>query len=126
MSKSIGENIRKLRRELNLTQQEFAERIGTVQNTVTGYETSRRNPSNQVITLICREFNVNRNYLLTGEGPMFVEMNNEEKLADFFGKITVSDDDDAIKKFMTMLADMKDEDLQKTREFLELFMGRQP
>lgn len=124
MSKSIGENIRKLRRELNLTQQEFAERIGTVQNTVTGYETSRRNPSNQVITLICREFNVNRNFLLTGEGSMFVEMNNEEKLADFFGKITVSDDDDAIKKFMTMLADMKDEDLQKTREFLELFMKK--
>jgi len=57
-----------LRKALNLTQQEFANRIGSVQNTITGYETGRRIPSSQVLTLICREFNVNETWLRTGEG----------------------------------------------------------
>lgn len=115
--------IKKLRKVLDLTQQEFADRIGVKRNTIANYEIDRNEPSGSVASLICREFNVNERWLKTGEGPMFVDRNEEEKLADFFGKITVSDDSDAIKKFMSMLADMKDEDLQKTREFLELFMN---
>ena len=45
--------IKALRKALGLTQQEFADKIGSVQNTITGYETGRRTPSNQVIALIC-------------------------------------------------------------------------
>lgn len=54
-----------------MTQTEFASRIGSVQNTVTGYESGRRNPSAPVIALICKEFNVNEEWLRTGEGEMF-------------------------------------------------------
>lgn len=68
----MNERIKKLRRALDLTQQEFAARIGSVQNTITGYETGRRVPSNQVISLICKEFGANEDWLRTGEGEMFV------------------------------------------------------
>lgn len=68
----MNERIKKLRKALDLTQQEFASRIGSVQNTITGYETGRRVPSGQVISLICREFNVSETWLRTGEGEMFV------------------------------------------------------
>lgn len=54
-----------------MTQTEFASRIGSVQNTVTGYESGRRNPSAPVIALICKEFNVNEEWLRTGEGEIF-------------------------------------------------------
>lgn len=64
--------IKKIRRTLDLTQQEFAARIDSVQNTITGYETGRRVPSSQVISLICREFGVNEKWLRTGEGEMFI------------------------------------------------------
>lgn len=67
----MNDRIKKLRRELDLTQQEFAARIGSVQNTITGYETGRRTPSNQVISLICKEFHVREEWLRTGEGEMF-------------------------------------------------------
>lgn len=60
-----------MRKALDLTQQEFAHRIGSVQNTITGYETGRRMPSSQVVTLICREFNVSETWLRTGKGEMF-------------------------------------------------------
>ena len=64
----MNDRIKRLRRALDLTQQEFAARIGSVQNTITGYETGRRVPSSQVISLICKEFNVNEAWLRTGEG----------------------------------------------------------
>lgn len=67
----MNNRIKKLRKALDLTQQEFAKRIGSVQNTITGYETGRRVPSNQVISLICKTFNVSETWLRTGEGEMF-------------------------------------------------------
>lgn len=87
MNETINQRIKKLRKVLDLTQQEFAERIGSVQNTITGYETGRRGPSNQVVTLICREFGVNEAWLRTGEGEMFIKAPNtalEELAVDFY------------------------------------------
>lgn len=68
---NIGDRIKKVRRDLNMTQTEFANRIGSMQNTITRYETNSRNPSASVIALICKEFNVNEGWLRTGEGEMF-------------------------------------------------------
>ena len=67
----MNERIRKLRRLLDLTQQEFADRIGMKRNTVANYETNRNEPSASVITLICREFQVNEEWLRTGGGEIF-------------------------------------------------------
>lgn len=67
----IGNRIKKIRKELDLTQSEFAAKIGSVQNTVTGYENGRRNPSAPVISLICEKFDVREEWLRTGEGEMF-------------------------------------------------------
>ena len=67
----MKERIKKIRRELNLTQQEFAERIGIKRNTIANYETGRNDPIDSVISLICREFNVREEWLRTGEGEMF-------------------------------------------------------
>jgi len=67
----LKERLKELRKALRLTQTEFAERIGSVQNTITGYESGRRNPSNPVIASICKEFNVNEEWLREGKGEMF-------------------------------------------------------
>lgn len=63
--------IKKLRKELDLTQQEFADKIGMKRNTVANYETGRNEPSASVISLICKEFNVNEDWLRSGNGEMF-------------------------------------------------------
>ena len=67
---TIGERIRKIRKELNLTQQEFASRIGMKRNSIAQIEIGR-NTSDQTIFSICREFNVNELWLKTGNGSMF-------------------------------------------------------
>ena len=68
----MNERIKKLRKTLDLTQQEFADRIGMKRNTIANYETDRNEPSNSVITLICKTFDVSEHWLRTGEGEMFL------------------------------------------------------
>ena len=75
---NIGDRLKRLRKELDLTQEAFASRIGSVQNTITGYESGRRNPSSPVISLICREFDVNEEWLRSGTGEMFAPESNDE------------------------------------------------
>ena len=49
----MNERLKQLRKELNLTQQEFADKLGTARNNIAGYETGKRNPSDAAISLIC-------------------------------------------------------------------------
>lgn len=68
---TVGDNIKKLRKELGITQQKFADRIGIKQNTIAAVETNKRNISEQALLSISREFNVRLEWLKTGEGEMF-------------------------------------------------------
>ncbi len=79
----MNERIKKLRRTLDLTQQEFADRIGSKRNTVAKYESGDNSPSAAVVSLICRTFDVNETWLRTGEGEMFVEKSRMDTIAEF-------------------------------------------
>lgn len=76
----MKDRIRQLRKELKLTQSEFGERIGVKANTVTGYESGVRSPSDAIVVSICREFGVNEVWLRTGEGEPFQEETREEQI----------------------------------------------
>ncbi len=86
----MNKRLRLLRKTLDLTQQEFADKIGMKRNTIANYETNRNEPSNSVISLICREFNVSETWLRTGEGEMFIEVDADKELATLFAKFAQS------------------------------------
>lgn len=67
----MKDRIKQIREALNLTQVEFGNRLGVKGNTITNYESGLRTPSNSVILSICREFNVNEEWLRTGKSEMF-------------------------------------------------------
>lgn len=67
----MNERIKKLRKILDLTQQEFGDRLGIKRNTIATYESGRNDPIDAVISLICKEFNVNEEWLRGGVGEMF-------------------------------------------------------
>ena len=71
------ERIKTLRKTLNLTQQEFADRIGVKRNTIAQYENGRNNPIDTVVFLICREFSVSEEWLRYGTGEMFMPVPDE-------------------------------------------------
>lgn len=78
---TLGERIKKVRKEKDLTQQEFGKHIGIKPNSISLIESGSRNASEQVILSICREFNVNETWLRTGEGKMLIERPKNEVLA---------------------------------------------
>lgn len=100
----MKDRIKKIRKELDLTQQKFAEKIGVKQNTVAQYEMGRNIPIDSVISLICREFNVNEQWLRDGAGEMFIERTRDEQIASFVGSIQASADDSFKKRFISMLS----------------------
>ena len=51
--------------------EKFGSRIGIGKASISLLESGKNNPSVQTITLICREFGVNEQWLRTGEGEMF-------------------------------------------------------
>ena len=101
--------IKEARKALKLTQTEFGDRIGIKGNTVTGYETGLRMPTDAVVKSICREFNVNEAWLRTGEGEMFRQLSRNEELAKFFGEVSFGSDDFK-KKLLTVMSRMSVEE----------------
>lgn len=63
----------KVRKRLNLTQDTFASTIGLSRSAISNIENGNRTITNRVILDICREFNVNEEWLRTGSGHMFIE-----------------------------------------------------
>ena len=59
----MNERLKLLRRELQLNQTEFGNRLGLKQSAVANYENGTRQPLDTVITSICREFGVNEEWL---------------------------------------------------------------
>lgn len=67
----MKDRIKKIRKDADLTQEKFAERLGIKRNTVATYETGKSEPMDNIIVSICREFNVNKDWLLTGKGDIY-------------------------------------------------------
>lgn len=88
----MNERIKEVRNRLGFTQTEMAQRLGIANNTITAYEAGRRIPSTAIITSICREFNVNEEWLLNGTGEMFNELSNEEMAARLVGRLFATKD----------------------------------
>nr|WP_315021548.1 helix-turn-helix transcriptional regulator [uncultured Aminipila sp.] len=76
----IGERIKELRKELKMNQTEFGERIGLKQTAIGMYENNLRRVADRSILLICKEFGVSENWLLNGEGQMFIDMTQDQKI----------------------------------------------
>lgn len=115
----MNERLKKLRKELDMTQQEFADKLGTARNNIAGYETGKRNPSNAVISLICREFNVNEKWLRTGEGEMFIELSRSDEIAQFVGQLMTEKDDSFKKRLVSGLAALDDNGWKVLESFLD-------
>lgn len=111
----MHERLKKLRKALDLTQQEFADRIGSKRNTVAKYETEANTPSAAVVSLICREFNVNENWLRDGIGDMFLPTDRNTDIAKLTKQLLNEESDSFKNRFVSMLANLTVEEW----EFLE-------
>lgn len=103
---NIGERTKLLRKELGLTLEKFGEAVGLKKNTLSTIENGKSNLTEQTIMLICHEFNVNREWLLSGVGEMF---NNDDTLKSLIENISSCADNDIKKRFLKAVAKLTPE-----------------
>lgn len=66
-----SERVKTLRKSLKLTLEEFGNRLGVAKQTISKIENEVNNLTEQMAKSICREFNVNYDWLMFEEGEMF-------------------------------------------------------
>lgn len=116
---TIGERIKKVRRSVDLTQQKFGERLGIKPNSVSLIESGDRNPSDQVILAICREFNIREEWLRNGGGDMFIQVTRDERIAAWVGETLSTESDTFQKRFISMLSKLSESDWEVLERMVE-------
>lgn len=115
----MNERLKKLRKALDMTQQAFSDKLGVKRNTVGQWEIGRNEPSDAIIFSICREFNVNENWLRTGKGDMFIELSYSDEIAQFVGQLMTEEDDSFKKRLISGLAALDDNGWKVLEDFLD-------
>ena len=125
----MNNRIKTIRTTANLTQQEFADKLGIKRGTIANYELGRNEPIDAVIRMICQEFGISEKWLRTGEGDMRIPRNRDEEIAEMVGRALSGDNEfkksvirmictrseselDALEKMLTQLV----EDAQKNKD----------
>lgn len=111
----MNERIRQLRRTLDMTQQEFADKIGVKRNTVATYEMGRSVPSDAAIMLICQTFNVSEDWLRNGTGDMFLPSQADE-ISEICSKYGF---DPYVESFLREYAKLPAQKRQVLKEYFE-------
>ena len=93
----MKDRLKQIRKELQLNQQEFAEKIGINRGTLANYEVGRNEPIDAVIKLICDRFHVNERWLRAGEGEMFIELSEDDELQQLIDE-SMRDDSGEFKR----------------------------
>ena len=122
MNTTIGDRIKKLRNELNLSMAAFGDKIKMTNSNISKMEKDLRVVTDRTITLICTEFNVNEEWLRTGKGDMFVEQTIDEEFAEILIEATLKGND-SIKELMIMANKLNEKQLESLVDFLEMMVG---
>lgn len=69
-----GERVKAIRKSLNLTLEKFGEKLGIQKSAVSKIERGDVVPTEQTVRAICREYNVNYDWLISEEGDMFTDL----------------------------------------------------
>jgi transcriptional regulator with XRE-family HTH domain len=69
--KTVYERIKEIRTTLGISQREFSKQIYIAQSFYGDIELGKKNLNDRIIQLISSQFNVNKDWIKTGEGEMF-------------------------------------------------------
>lgn len=113
----MKDRIKEIRTYNKLSMEKFGERIGITRSSVCKLESGENNPSEQTIKLICKEFGINKDWLLTGKGEPTIEASQEERYAINVGKLQRADNE-TIMRWVNAIAETDPELLSEIEKFM--------
>lgn len=87
----MNERMKELRKILGVTQQELADKLGLKRNTIATYEIGKASPSDRVISDLCNKYNVNEEWLRTGNGEILKKVPDEDEVAIYVSELLQPD-----------------------------------
>lgn len=112
MSDEIGTRVKKVRLRKGISQEQFGEIIGIKKAAVSKIENGENSLSKGNLLAICHQFNVNKEWLINGNGEMFTTKSKEDEIRNFFESAISSDSDIAKiqRKFISTLVSLDEEE----------------
>lgn len=120
----MNERIKNLRKSLNMTQEEFSKRIGLSRNFIAQVEIGTKTPSERTISDICREFEVNGEWLRTGNGEMIIQKSKDEQIAEMLGEIQRSGEDNFKHRLVSALSKLNESDWESLEKLIDLISSK--
>lgn len=114
-----GERVKEIRTALSLTLEKFGENLGVGKTAISKIEKNERSLTDQMAKSICREYNVNENWLRTGEGDMFIKMTRNNEISQFVGQLMTTEDDSFKKRLISALAALDENGWDILEQFLD-------
>ena len=124
----MKDRIKELRNELGLSAEKFGARVGVTRSAISRIENGIVNVTEQMQKSICREFNVNEEWLRNGTGDMFIEMDAEDQLMEWAGRVLSSESTSFKKRFVKMLMSLSEDEWgfleRKAKELVDYEEGQ--
>lgn len=113
-----GERVKEIRKSLGLTLEKFGEKLGVTKTTISRIEKGVNNLTEQMTVSICREYDVNYDYLMYGEGNMFSDL-PQTIIEELAAQFELSDfDKSIIEMYVSLPEDFRKLIKEKAEEML--------
>ena len=120
---TINERIAFLISDLGISKTKFAERLNISPSFVTRICAGDKIPSDRTSSDICREFNVSLAWLEDGEGEMYVQRSENERMAMLFTDVLAEADESTRKRGIAAALDMPPEFWDNILEYAKKITG---
>lgn len=121
----MKDRIAKIRKDSEKTQDEFAEIMGISKNYVSLIENGKKTPSDRLISDICREFDVNEEWLRTGTGEMMKGRTRNQEIGAFANEVMDLPDGDFKKRFIEALIKLDSRDWETIQKIVDSILKKE-
>lgn len=122
MCNCLNTRLKAIRKSVLLSQEEFGKKLGITGAAISKIESGNRNVTEQMTLAIIREFDVNEQWLRTGEGEMFLIKTRDEEIASFIGTLLKKEDDTFKKRLISVLSKLEEPDWEVLEKMCNLML----
>ena len=127
MSFKLNERITTIRKELKLSQSAFGEHIGVSRDVIKNIDNNIVDAETKplLVQQICKEYNVNRAWLETGEGNMFNDLSRDAEIAEYIGSVLADEEDSFQKRLISALSKMTVDEWEALEKLVTRLAGNE-
>lgn len=107
----LNERFKKVRLMAGLSQEEFGKKIGIEsRGHISALESGNKNITDRIVNDVCREFNVNEDWLRTGNGEPTIKRTRRQEIGAFANEVMDLPDENIKKRLIEALVKLDERD----------------